>query len=159
MGSDVRFQLKVAVDTKALTPVTVSDELKTAFLRKVRLYPLKYLPFSMIAFAVVFQLLIWIRLYHEKYFMIVMAFGVVIILASLISPFFLVYTLIANSIAVIRKDYDFYEGEIICETDKGYEIKGLQGHAAHPLVGRDNYDAGEIVIVARISRDFYLISE
>ena len=58
MGSDVRFQLKVAVDTKALTPVTVSDELKTAFLRKVRLYPLKYLPFSIIEFAVVFQLLI-----------------------------------------------------------------------------------------------------
>ena len=159
MNPDIRFQLKVAVDTHVLTPVTVSDELKSDFLKKVRIYPLKFLPFSIIAFLAVFYLLVMIKLHYEAWFMTVLSLGVVIILASLVSPFFLVYNIFCTTIGILRRDYEFYEGEIICIVNRGYEIKGLKGHVIHPLFGRHDYDIGEKVIVARIGRDFYLISE
>ena len=159
MNPDIRFQLKVAVETKALTPVTVSDELKSDFLKKVRIYPWKYLPFSILAFLIVFYLLIMIKLRYEAYFYPVLSVGVVIILASLISPFFLVYNIFTSTIGILRKDYEFYEGEIVSIVNRGYEIKGLKGHEIRPLIGRHDYEIGERVIIARVGRDFYLISE
>ena len=67
MRSDVRFQLKVALETHALSPTAVSDELKRRFLKKAELEIWKKLPVSIIAFVVVFYILIQIKLYFEEF--------------------------------------------------------------------------------------------
>ena len=159
MRSDVRFQLKVALETHALTPTTVSDELKRRFLKKAGLKPWKWLPVSIIAFVVIFFILVQIKLYYEVYFMQVVAVGSVVITVCTVLPGVLIYQALAYAVAIGRHDYDFYEGEIIGVINDGYEIEGLKRHEIEPFIGKKNYNLGEKVIVARIEKDFYLISD
>ena len=159
MGSDLRFQLKAAVETNALTPVTVSDELKRKFLKKVGFSSLKYLPLSIIAVVVVLHILVVIKLHLEDFFVPVLFCGIAFIFVGLLSPFFLIYNLFANAIAIRRRNYGFYEGEITDVIDDGYEISGLKGHTIEPFIGKKNYEPGGKVIVARLKNEFYLISE
>ena len=159
MRSDVRFQLKVALEAHALSPTAVSDELKRRFLKKAELEIWKKLPVSIIAFVVVFYILIQIKLYFEEFFMPVMSIGYIVIFVCLVLPGLLVYQALAYAVAIWRRDYEFYEGEIIKEINDGYGIRGLKGHEIEPFIGEKNYNLGEKVIVARIEKDFYLISE
>jgi hypothetical protein len=89
----------------------------------------------------------------------VMSIGYIVIFVCLVLPGLLVYQALAYAVAIWRRDYEFYEGEIIKEINDGYEIRGLKGHEIEPFIGEKNYNLGEKVIVARIEKDFYLISE
>ena len=159
MQPDARFQEKVAVDIHALTPMTVSDGLKKRFLKKLWTKPCILLPFSIIAFVVVFHILILIKLHLEEYFNTVLFFGSSIILACVMTPGFLVYEILSTAITIRHRDYEFFEGEIEAVIDNGYWIRGLKGQTVCPYIGKKDYCIGEKVIVARVNEDFYLISD
>ena len=159
MKEDVRFKFEVAVDTHMLTPVTVSDDLKKRFLKKIGTKSLKLLPFSIIASAAVFIILVLIKLYLEDWFFTAFYIGGVIILALLLAPVALAGDIFVKAKAIRNQDYEFYEGEIEGMINDGYSVRGLKGLEISPLIGKKDYEIGDKVTVARIEEDCYLISE
>ena len=51
---------------------------------------------------------------------------ILLYLVVLVFPIFSIYNIFATFRSVSKGDYDFYSGEVLTKTDKGYKIKGLE---------------------------------
>ncbi len=153
MASDVKSQVKDAVDKQYLTPVTVSDELQEKFIKKSRSSSIKLLPVSIIVSAVVLVILI-LLIYFMRFF-IISTLG----LLCIVFPIYAVYNIFATAKAIKNHDYEFFSGEVIDKTDKGYTVRGLEGQNISAFIGKKEYNPGERVIVARLNDELNLISE
>ncbi len=154
MASDVKFQVKKAVDEQALIPATISEEFEQKFIKKARSSSIKLIPISFIVAAVVLAIL-----FALVYFLRLLAISTIAIL-FIIFPIYSIYDAIATSKAIRNHDYEFFYGEVINKTDNGnYQIKGLGDLKISVLFGKKDYNPGDKAVVARIKDDLNLISE
>ncbi len=153
MAADVKFAIKDSIQNQVITPVTVSDEMRDAFLKKSRSASWKLLPVSIIICAVVLGIVFVLVYFFERLF--ISAIG----LLCVFLPFYAVYNIFATAKAIKNQDYEFVSGQIVGKTDSGYQVRGLEGHNISPFIGKKDYNPGEQVIVARLNDELSLISE
>lgn len=153
MATDVKFAIKDSIQNQVITPVTVSDEMRDAFLKKSRSASWKLLPVSIIICAVVLGIVFVLVYFFERLF--ISAIG----LLCVFLPFYAVYNIFATAKAIKNQDYEFVSGQIVGKNDSGYQVRGLEGHNISPFIGKKDYNPGEQVIVARLNDELSLISE
>ena len=154
MATDVKFAIKDSIQNQVITPVTVSDEMRDAFLKKSRSASWKLLPVSIILCAVVLTIAFLIVYFLNRILISAIA------LLFVVMPFYAVYNIFATSKAIKNQDYEFLSGEITGKTDNGnYQVLGLEGHNIPAFIGKKDYNPGERVIVARLNDELNLISE
>ena len=153
MATDVKFAIKDSIQNQVVTPVTVSDEMRDAFLKKSRSASWKLLPVSIILCAVVLTIAFLIVYFLNRILISAIA------LLFVVLPFYAVYNIFATAKAIKNQDYEFVSGQIVGKTDSGYQVRGLEGHNISPFIGKKDYNPGEQVIVARLRDDLSLISE
>ena len=88
---------------------------------------------------------------------IVIAYVVVIIF-----PIYSIYNMTHINSAIKKGDYDFYQGQIVTKTDKGFKVAGLEDLDLSFLKNKtdgnkkDNIKPGDIVKIMRIDNDLSL---
>ena len=153
MAADVKFSINKAAADQFLIPATISEELEKKFLKKAKSSSIKLIPVSFIVSAVVLGILFVLVYFLKRVFISLMAIFCVFF------PIYAIYDAFATSKAIKKHDYEFFFGEVIGKTDKGYQIRGLEEHNISPMLGKKDYNAGDRVIVARIKDDLNIIAE
>lgn len=153
MAADLKFSVKSAMNNQMIRPVAVSEETRQKFLKQSKAAAWKFLPASIVISVVVSVILYLIVHYLRRY---VISFFALI---AVILPFYAVYNIVATGKAIRNNDYEFFEGVIIGKTDSGYKIRGLEEHNASVLLGKRDYEPGEMAVVARLNDELSLISE
>ena len=148
MAADVKFSINKAAADQFLIPATVSEELEKKFLKKAKSSAITTLV-SAIVLGIVFVLVHFLRRIFISAFALFCVFF----------PIYAIYDAFATSKAIKKHDYEFFFGEVIGKTDKGYQIRGLEEHNISPMLGKKDYNAGDRVIVARIKDDLNIIVE
>ena len=153
MAADVKFSINKAAADQFLTPATVSEELEKKFLKKAKSSAITTIPVSFLVSAIVLGIVFVLVYFLKRLFISLMAIFCVFF------PFYAIYDAFATAKAIKKHDYEFFYGEVVGKTDKGYQIRGLEEHNINPMLGKKDYNAGDRVIVARIKDDLNLISE
>jgi len=153
MAADVKFSINKAAADQFLIPATVSEDLEKKFLKKAKSSAITTIPVSFLVSAIVLGIVFVLVHFLRRIF--ISAFA----LFCVFFPIYAIYDAFATSKAIKKHDYEFFFGEVIGKTDKGYQIRGLEEHNISPMLGKKDYNAGDKVIVARIKDDLNLISE
>ena len=79
----------------------------------------------------------------------------------LILPIYSIYNIVHTNSAIKKGNYDFYQGQIITKTDKGYKLAGLEDQDLNFIktksnTNTDNYKQGDIVKIVRLDNDLSL---
>ena len=154
MAADVKFTVNKAMNEQSLIPTTVSGELESKFVKKTKSFSLKLIPISFIVAAIILAIIFVVVYFFNR--LIISTLG----LFCIILPIYSIYDAIATLKALKNHDYEFYYGEVTGKTDSGsYVIKGLEECKISVLFGKEEYNAGDRAIVARVKDDLNIISE
>lgn len=153
MASDVKFSVKDGIGKQLFAPVTVSEELQARFLKKSRSTAIILIPISIVVCALVIGFSALIIYFFNRIFISIVMLGI------LAYPAFAVYNLITTFKAIKNHDYEFFSGQIVGKNDKGYVVRGLEGHNISVMFGKEDYNPGEFAIIARLGDDLDLVSE
>jgi hypothetical protein len=154
MAADVMFTVKKAMDEQTLIPATVNEELETRFVKKAKSSSIKLIPISFIVAAIILAIIFVVVYFFNRLIISALA------LFCIFFPIYSIYDAIATSKALKNHDYEFFYGEVIGKTDSGsYVIKGLEECKISVLFGKNEYNAGDRAIVARVKDDLNIISE
>lgn len=106
-----------------------------------------------VAFAIVFAL---VKFAGIIVYSIRMVIAYIIVL---IFPIYSVYNIFHTIGAIKKGNYDFYQGQIVTKTDKGYKVSGLEDQDLNFIKTKadtSNVKQGDIVKIVRIDNDLSL---
>jgi hypothetical protein len=124
MARDIKWALHEAEEAGYISRITVDDKDKKKLFNSSRKGALALLIGSVVVLAIAIGIVaLLVAFVHIIVYSIKM---IILYIFLLILPFYSVYNIFAVSKAIRKGDCDFYVGEILTKTDKGYKVKGLE---------------------------------
>ena len=159
MARDPKWAINEACENQSISKISVDEskeqELFSALKKSAFGMFVGSIVLLVVAFAIVFALATFagIIFYSVK---LVIAYIIV-----LIFPIYAIYNIVHVNSSIKKGNYDFYQGQIITKTDKGYKIAGLEDQDLNFIktksnTNTDNYKQGDIVKIVRLDNDLSL---
>ncbi len=155
MARDPKWAVNEACENQSVTKITIDEtrekELLSASKNGAFAMFIGSIVLFVVAFAIVFALVAFagIIFYSVK---MVIAYIIV-----LIFPIYSIYNIVHTNSSIKKGDYDFYQGEIITKTDKGYKVKGLEDlDLSFIKTKADDVKPGDMVKIMRLDNDLSL---
>lgn len=152
MARDIKWAIKEAEEGGAIRKVAVEEETKKKLFSKTNKTNILMLLGSIILLVVAIGIVALLVTF--LHFVIYSVKMVIVYILLLIFPIYAVYRIFSMRKAMKKGDYDFYAGEIITKTDKGYKIKGLEDQDLSFVINPENeVKQGDTVNLMRIADD------
>lgn len=140
-----------------LLPYTISEERKQEFLKHERKDAIM-MCLGCFGVCAVVIFLIWLVTFKLGY--IVYGGITILVIAGLLSPIFGIVNLVTTNVAISKGDYEFYEGVVAFQNEKGYRVYSLSADNLHFI--DDVKTLGEVapggkVVVAKLHNDYSLM--
>lgn len=124
MARDIKWALREAEEKNEISKISVDEDVKKKLLNSSRSASIKMFIASLIVLAIAVAIVVALVLFVN---VIIYSFKMILLyLVVLVFPIFSIYNIFATFRSVSKGDYDFYSGEVLTKTDKGYKIKGLE---------------------------------
>ncbi|MBO7424771.1 MAG: hypothetical protein K6G47_07760 [Clostridia bacterium] len=150
MARDIKWAIKEAEEGGAIRKVEVEDETKKKLFSKANKTNVMMFFGSIILLVVAIGIVaLLVTFLHFIIYSIKM---VIVYILLLIFPIYAIYRIFSMRKAMKKGDYDFYMGEIVTKTDKGYKIKGLEDQDLNFSIKPENeVKQGDTVKLIRIA--------
>ena len=124
MARDIKWALKEAEEKGEISKITVEEDVSKKLISNERAASVKMFIASIIVLVIAVAIVVAIIAFAN---VVIYSFKMIILYLLIIAfPIYALYNIFATAKAIKKGDYDFYCGEIITKTDKGYKIKGLE---------------------------------
>ena len=155
MARDIKWALKEAEEQGAISKTTVEEETKKKIFSAEQKSNITMFFVSLIILAVAIAIVVaLVMLINLVIYSVKMVLSYILLM---ILPFYSIYRIISTAGASKKGDYDFYTGELVTKTDKGYIVKGLEDQTLS-YVGKlkTELQAGSRVNLVRIKDEVEL---
>lgn len=124
MARDIKWAVKEAEQDGSIVKISVEDDTRKKLVSGMTATYVKMFFASLIFLAVAIAIVAAIVTFaHIIFYSVKM---VIIYILLFILPFYSIYGIFNTLVQSKKGDFEFFEGEIITKTDKGYKIKGLE---------------------------------
>lgn len=155
MARDIKWAIREAEEGGAIHKTEVDDATKKQLFSKTNKSNILMFFAAIIVLAIAIAIVVLLVTFLN--FIIYSVKMVVLYILLLIFPIYAVYRIFSTRKAIRKGDYDFYTGEIITKTDKGYKIKGLEDHDLSFVFKPENeLKQGDTVKLIRIADEVEL---
>lgn len=155
MARDIKWALKEAEEQGAISRITVEEEDRKKLFSSEQKSNITMFFVSLIILAVAIAIVVaLVMLINLVIYSVKM---VIVYILLLILPFYSIYRIISTAKASKKGDYEFFTGELVTKTDKGYIVKGLEDQTLS-FIGKNKTElqAGSKVNLIRINDEVEL---
>ena len=160
MARDPKWAVNDAVQAQSISKISIDENREKELLSAIKKAAFGMFIGSIVLLVVAFGIVAALAAFAGVIFYsvkMVIAYIIVIIF-----PIYAVYNIIHTNSAIKKGDYDFYQGQIVTKTDKGFKVAGLEeldlSFIKNKTDGdkKDNVKPGDIVKIMRIDNDLSL---